>query len=132
MVKSIPTASTELSSALNIFYSWFRAKSIGICWDAIIIPTDDDKESISSTFYERVFRMKFSSQKWQSCVLGSKLTQGVNFTNPLAQSTMRTGVNFTNILLKAFTCADPKNAVRTDNLTVFFCIFGISLHKSCV
>ena len=34
------------------------------------------------------------------------------------------GVNFTNILQAAFTCADPKSAIKLLNLTVFFALLG--------
>jgi hypothetical protein len=40
------------------------------------------------------------------------------------------GVDFTNILLEDFTGADPKSAKNTDDLTVFFCAFGICANKS--
>ncbi len=35
-----------------------------------------------------------------------------------------TGVNFTNIIQAAFTHADPEQAKKTDNLTVFFMLLG--------
>jgi len=40
------------------------------------------------------------------------------------------GVNFTNILRAAFTRADPKNAKKLFNLTVFFALLGSSRVKA--
>ncbi len=40
-------------------------------------------------------------------------------------------VNFENIQCAAFTFADPKSTKKTDDLTVFFCTFGILKWKSC-
>jgi len=42
------------------------------------------------------------------------------------------GVNFINILRAAFTCADPKSAKKTDNLTGLFCAFWICASNSCL
>jgi len=41
------------------------------------------------------------------------------------------GLNFINVLRTAFTRADPKSVKDTDDLTVFFCAFGICKRKSC-
>jgi len=40
-------------------------------------------------------------------------------------------VNFTSILRSAFAHADPKNPKDTDDLTFFFCAFGIFALKNC-
>ncbi len=40
------------------------------------------------------------------------------------------GVNFINIPLSAFARPDPESTKKTDNLTVFFCAFGICVCKS--
>ncbi len=39
------------------------------------------------------------------------------------------GVNFINVLWAAITRADPKSAKKTENLTIFFCTFGICTRK---
>jgi len=45
---------------------------------------------------------------------------------------LRSGVHFIKVLQAAFAHANPKSAKKTDNLTVFFCAFGICRHKSCL
>jgi len=43
---------------------------------------------------------------------------------------IRLRVDLNNILRAAFTHKDPRSAEKTDKLSVFFCAFGISTHKS--
>jgi len=40
------------------------------------------------------------------------------------------GVNFINVLRAAFAHSDPKSTKKTDNMTAFFCTFGIFARKS--
>ena len=40
------------------------------------------------------------------------------------------GVNLTNILRAAFTCADPKSAIKLLNMTVFFALLGSARVKA--
>jgi len=40
------------------------------------------------------------------------------------------GDNLINIQQAAFAHADPESAKQTENLTVFFCTFGICMRKS--
>jgi len=58
------------------------------------------------------------------------MISGVVFTNVLHAAFMRAGVNFINIQGAALLSTDPISAIKTNNLTVFFALFGSAYAKA--
>jgi len=78
--------------------------------------------SISPSFYWADFWIISLPQKLQP--------QTVNFrTKKLLLIKLTPGVNIINVQWAAFAWADPANAKKTDNLTVFFALLGPELKK---
>ncbi len=79
-------------------------------------------------FYVRIFRTKVVSAAFSRYVLAlNKLSYEKRASIMLMKLTA--GVNFTNVSKAAFAHTDPKSTKKTDNFTVFFCIWNLCVQK---